>query len=362
MDRVLRPATLLVLVALLVGAPAAHAAICTSSEKTSAQAALAAYTKHMGAQRSAYFKTHGSPKARAAFAAAQTKTLARLRAAAGCDDSSGGSLLPQPQPAPAPAANEHFAFSDEIPQSARTLVQEDVAYAAQDEQQLIGAQLNEVNVFVSTKPEWLAQQECGFWGYDASCVAMKTVDWAAGPAAEGGDRADFLNWASGQFNGSDAPGAQKTIAHELFHTFQYQLDGLLSDGSVPFDQVRHAGPVWMQEGAAEMIGYRVLGDRHLGYTTYPNLLLTEKFRAKSSNVPLDELQTVAQDRANGNPYALYMVAVDHLVTEAPSGLHALTTYYTALAGGLAWPDAFQQAFGLSVPAFYADFAAYRSKL
>jgi hypothetical protein len=36
--------------------------------------------------------------------------------------------------------------------------------------------------------------------------------------------------------------------------------------------------------------------------------------------------------------------------------------YRALGTGAAWPDAFQQAFGMTVSAYYADFAVYRATL
>jgi hypothetical protein len=40
----------------------------------------------------------------------------------------------------------------------------------------------------------------------------------------------------------------------------------------------------------------------------------------------------------------------------------LAAYYRALGAGASWPAAFQQAFGMSVEAYYANFAEYRSKL
>jgi hypothetical protein len=60
--------------------------------------------------------------------------------------------------------------------------------------------------------------------------------------------------------------------------------------------------------------------------------------------------------------ALFLVAVDHLVSITPAGLPALTTYLNALGAGMAWQDAFRTAFGMSVDVYYANFAAYRAGL
>ena len=55
------------------------------------------------------------------------------------------------------------------------------------------------------------------------------------------------------------------------------------------------------------------------------------------------------------------MSVDHLVTITPSGLPALASYYKALAAGAAWPDAFRQAFAMSLADYYTNFADYRAK-
>lgn len=363
---VLRPLAVaaFAIVVLAGAAPSGRAADCTAAVHARRQAAVTSYRKRLAAARRAYFAKHRSAAQRAAFVADQKKRLARLKASADCtvdSSGSGGAGLPAPVAAPPPTANEHFFFSEGVPADARTEVEEDLAYAVADEQELLGAQLHEVSVFVSTDPAWLAQHACDFYGYGGNCVAQKTSDYAGG-AAEGGPRALFLDWSTGEWNRSPSTEKQKTIAHELFHVFQYQLDDLVGDGSTPFDQVRASGPVWLHEGSAEVVGYRVLGDRHLGYSTYPNLLLTEKSRAKPVQTPLDQLLTVAQDRAAGGPYPLYMVAVDHLVSLAPDGLKSLAEYYRALAAGSPWAEAFATAFGLSVDAFSANFAVYRSHL
>jgi hypothetical protein len=337
---------------------AGHSSTCTFAQKSQRELVRDAYMKKMPAARAAYFKTHTSKAARAAFVAKQNKTLATLKSAASCDDSVA---LPGPVAAPAPTANEHFIFGDEMTTADRQQITDDVAYAAQDEQALLGMQLDEVNVFATKVPSWLAQKECDFSGNsNDQCYTQLTNGYAAGDSAHGGYRYLTLNWGANGW--SQTSQTQKIIAHEIFHTFQYQMDGIISDGSVPFDQVRKAGPVWLLEGAAEMVGYRVLGDRHLEFATYSASLANEKFKAKPVTNPLDQLQTVNQSNTAGAPYALYMVAADHLVSLAPDGIKSLVTYYRSLGSGTAWPDAFQQAFGMTVDAYYANFATYKSHL
>jgi hypothetical protein len=60
-----------------------------------------------------------------------------------------------------------------------------------------------------------------------------------------------------------------------------------------------------------------------------------------------------------NPYGLSCLASDYLTLT--SGLGSLAAYYGAIGRGLPWQQAFQQAFGITIETFYADFAAYRSR-
>lgn len=355
-SRLLPPLAVALLVHFAGAAQAAPASSCTSAQHASRVAALKTYEHALPRARAAYFEHHASATARARFAKAQKAKLAGLEAAASCTVAGTGGTLPEPLPAPAPTANEHFVFEDAISAEDRKTIEDDVAYAVADEQSLTGASFGDVNVFVGATPSWLAEKDCGFYGYVGECVAQKTQEFGSG-AAEGGYRALFVSWRGPQ---AGAPETQKVIAHELFHVFQYEVSNLPNE-QTPSSGVRILGPVWLHEGAAEMVGYHVLGDRHLGYSTYPNLLLTEKGKARAPAPPLEQLQSVDQDRAAGSPYALYMVAVDHLSAIA-GGVPALAAYHRALAAGQPWPDAFAGAFGMSVDAYYASFAAYRAGL
>jgi hypothetical protein len=76
---------------------------------------------------------------------------------------------------------------------------------------------------------------------------------------------------------------------------------------------------------------------------------------------LSSLETYSQAQISG-VYSLFHVAADHLVGIAAAGVPALTTYLKAIGAGSAWQDAFRTAFGLSVDAYYANFATYRAGL
>lgn len=237
------------------------------------------------------------------------------------------------------------------------------AYAFQDEAALVGAPISSVAVFASTSANWLGDQECHFWSDGSpSCVQFYQDQYANGfSTAQGGPGGIFLYWAAPNFGNGPASNKQKTIAHELFHVLQYQLDRLLTNGSTPSSQVRPSGPVWLDEGSPEVVGYRVASDRGL-FPSYASELANRIQHAKQIGVPLSSLETLDQTKGIADVYSLFLVAVDHLVSITPSGLPSLATYLNGLGAGMAWRDAFKTAFGMSVEAYYVNFAAYRAGL
>jgi cobalamin synthase len=312
-----------------------------------ALSAADAYAAAMAKARTAYFKTHKSSAARKTYVAAQKAKLTRLRAAA----TAACTFPPVPAPIvpPAPSANEHFVFSDEISQSTRDEVEGYVTFAVQDEQTLLGVQLDEVTVFVSTDAAWLAQHQCGFYGRTGDCVASTQTAYEQGNSSGNGPRAVFVNWKSDNFQAPSPTWIrQKIVAHEVFGMFEHQLDH--QDGD--------PGPYWLYWGAQEMIGYRVAADRNL--QPYANTLITLHNAEKMLGYPPSEIATNASYDLVGH-YWLAGVA-DHLVNVAPGGVRSLAAYWTALGGGAAWSDAFASAFGLTPDAFDANFADYRKGL
>lgn len=337
-------------VALAGASSATGGSLCTSAEKARYQAAAAVYAKRMVKVRAAYFKTHRSAKLRARFVKKQKATLKALRLRARCE------LIDLN---PAPSANETFTFGPGMSAGPEALIAGDIAFAAEDENRLVGLSLAKVDVFASSDANWLAERQCGFYGYGGSCVSDTAAFYASGnSAAQGGPGAVFLYWAASAWQFGAAP-SQKIIAHELFHVLQYQTDHLIHAGETPPDQVRPTGPVWFDEGAPEMIAYRVTADRRLD--SYTRALGDQIAVTKQISTPLDQLERLSQTNVP-NVYSLFALSVDHLVKVDPAGVSGLAAYYRALGAGALWADAFQQAFGLSVGGYYADFARYRSKL
>ena len=337
-------------------APAARNATCTSAEKSQYQSAAARYAKQMPRDRARYFKAHKSPNLRAAFVKKQKAKLKALRARAACDDT------PIPPPIdrnPAPSPNETFAFGPGMSAASQEQIRGDIAFAGEDEARLVGLSIAKVTVFASTDANWLAGQQCGLYGYGGDCVSATAAFYSSGnSAAQGGPGAVFIYWAASSWRAS-AGEVQKIVAHELFHALQYQTDHLNNAGSTPFDQVRPTGPVWLDEGIPEMIAYRVADDRLL--LSYSVVLSNEMAIAKRIGAPLSQLERLSQTGI-ANVYSLFALSADHLIKTAPAGLAAVAGYYRALGAGAPWPDAFKQAFGMSVADYYADFAAFRARL
>ena len=329
---------------------------CSAAQKAQRAKAANAYAKQIPALRAAYFKTHKRAASRAAFVKHQRAQLAQLRNAAAC-------IVPPTTTTPTsvPVATQvTYVFGSEMPAAAREEITGDVQFAVQDEATLVGQSIATVSAFASTSPDWLADEECRFSGHnDAGCLQSVHDRWVSGSStAVGGNGAAFIYWASPGW-GYGAGENQKIVAHELFHVLQYQLHKLVHNGETPPNQIRVSGPVWLDEGSAEFVGYRVAANRRL--LTYQTTLASLVGRAKQVGTPLSSLQTLDEGTI-ANVYSLYEVAVDHLVGITPAGPPALATYFAAIGNGKAWPDAFAAAFGMSIDAYYANFAAYRSTL
>jgi hypothetical protein len=353
-----------------IAMPASVTASCTSSQKRRRTRALAAYKRDMGVARRAYFRGHRNAKARKAFVKQQQATLKALQRAAACRVRSTEPPPspppppppppPGPVPAPPPAPSEHFYFDGGITGADQDEIKGDVAYAVQDEAVLLGSPITSVSTFAATSPDWLADQECRFLKLgDDNCVQRVQQRYAGGASTgEAGPGGIFLYWPAPSWRYGPALN-QKIIAHELFHVFQWQLDKV-SVNSGDDSHVPPSGPVWLAEGSAEMVGYRVAVDRRL-FPSYANELTGQIREAKTISTPLSSLEKRA-DVQIPNVYTVFHVAVDHLVSITPAGLPALTTYLDAIGAGMAWQDAFRAAFGMSVDAYYSNFAAYRAGL
>jgi hypothetical protein len=151
---------------------------------------------------------------------------------------------------------------------------------------------------------------------------------------------------------------QKIVIHEVYHVLQFERRWLGNPAS--------AGPDWVIEGAAEIVGYRGIASRNLlSYSTAVGCQVKEVADFGTRQPPglpnLSAIESRQQFQTTQGPlYALSMMGMDQLLSA--TSLAALNTYGDAIAAGTAWQTAFQSAFGTQVSTFYANFPGYRSGL
>jgi hypothetical protein len=151
---------------------------------------------------------------------------------------------------------------------------------------------------------------------------------------------------------------RKIVIHEVYHVLQFERRWLGNPAV--------AGPDWIIEGAAEIIGYRGVASQNLlPYTTATGCQVKEVADFGTRQPPglpnLSAVETRQQFQTTQGPlYALSMMGMDQLISN--SSLTAFNTYGDAIAAGTPWQTAFQTAFGISTTTFYANFPGYRSGL
>jgi hypothetical protein len=143
----------------------------------------------------------------------------------------------------------------------------------------------------------------------------------------------------------------QVVVHEYVHVVTAKL---LTGANPP-------RPTWLDEGAAEYLGYRAVADRGLVATwdvdAYNGAML-----GSGPEVPaLADLESLPEFQASSAPvYSLAYFAVRWLADEA--GPDSIAAYYEALAAGSDWPDAFASAFGHDVESFYHIFAGWQDEM
>lgn len=136
----------------------------------------------------------------------------------------------------------------------------------------------------------------------------------------------------------------KVTAHELAHVWQLTFSSFES------------GPIWLNEGIAEYIGYYAVIDG--GIVTPDRLRSWSIADATSQSRPaLESFERFTPSQV-GLSYGMAQLAVEYLLRDR--GTDALRTYHAGLRGR-SWQDAFLNAFGVSASAFYEEFEAYRGR-
>ena len=135
-------------------------------------------------------------------------------------------------------------------------------------------------------------------------------------------------------------------AHELMHFWQKDIGN-------PRDGV---GPVWLLEGAAELLGYRAL--TAAGLATEAETRNFSLRRLAPDTPSLESMERRPNDPADFS-YPLSFLAVELLTAER--GSTGLRDYWRALSRGRDWEGAFSDAFGVGPTEFYLRFQAYRDR-
>lgn len=151
------------------------------------------------------------------------------------------------------------------------------------------------------------------------------------------------------------------LAHEYFHALQWRLAP--DHAGSP----RNRGPVWLVEGTAEYVAgaYREAAGLATSQPLAPHSGDADALRALyESEVTLWSVGTdtrqLAGPRVDRDRYLIGSLAADLLVRRA--GERALLDYFRLLPDRTHWPDAFADAFGVSVEEFRHEVDARRVAL
>ena len=142
-----------------------------------------------------------------------------------------------------------------------------------------------------------------------------------------------------------------TLAHENIHTaFQYDINGLHTN---PASVQRQGGlgPTWFVEGMATYFG-ELITSLHTGETD---------FLCRDCEIGEVKVSDIALTAAEDSLYCAYMCgafAIELLASIV--GQRHVVDFYTMRRPGQTWQQAFEEAFDISVPDFYAMYDQHRA--
>jgi hemolysin type calcium-binding protein len=260
---------------------------------------------------------------------------------------------PPPPPPPAPGASATYVFGPEVTPSQQNALRAGLDLGARFIRSAVQHELPAFTVWAFTDLESLVR----VYAETAPTEPANSRDiWTRGTFATVTLRKAWFgpNW----LNEGSSSNALKIAVHETFHVLQFELAGDRSMNS-GFDDLPRAGPRWIFEGSAELVGYLAIADARL--TTIASVRSDWAQRARTSPVSLERLAFLrGQFDAGPNAWGIMPLAVERLVGEG--GLPKVLSYLAAIGRGEPWEAAFAAVFGKTVDAFYAEFAAYRGTL
>ena len=117
--------------------------------------------------------------------------------------------------------------------------------------------------------------------------------------------------------------------------------------------------MWLVEGSAEAMGYRVAAARALLDLAGERAGVAARVRGTS--VTLTSLETYA-GLTQPHAWDTLHLAADHLAAIAPNGARSFADFFAAVGAGTEWHAAFLGAFGMTSAQYYTAFDAYRAGL
>lgn len=142
----------------------------------------------------------------------------------------------------------------------------------------------------------------------------------------------------------------ETLVHELTHVYQ----NLMIENAVEPE------PLWFAEGTADAVGFQAVIP--IGVTSQDEVynLMSYMLTTYPFTTPLSQLAGYDSMGADAYPVAYY--AVQYLLGSRGLSVSAIADVYDGLAAGKTFADAFQAAFGVTLPEFYAEFEAWRPQI
>jgi hypothetical protein len=375
--------------------PAKHsssAVTCSAVQKQRSRQGLAAYKRRMARDRAAYFRSHPAARARKAFVRRQNAKLQALQRAAHCTirqapprpvappppPPTPPPAIPPPAPAPSPAplsppapapsplsppappappplidAQATFVLGAGVTGEQRAVIKRGVDIAATYSRIGLARDLPAITVYIEDDLDGIVNLYAQT--YPRTIAASRQI-WETATAVAAPRRTWVYTGASSWVPAPDFV-RQKILVHEAFHIMQFELGGAHSlDGDL--DDVPPAGPRWLEEGAAELIGFKAVA--WAGLTQMEAMRAQWASRTKLISNPLQSKETSRGFFAEPEAYQIGPLAVDFLLAGRSDAL--LVAYYEAIGDGQPWQSAFAAVFGKSINAFYAEFEAYRRGL
>ena len=258
---------------------------------------------------------------------------------------------PAPPPPTGPGLNATYVFGAEVSEQHRALLQSAMDVGARYIRTYLGRELPPTTIYAhtdleamiitsaNTRPRSLADSRA-LWG---SGQQFAEVDYR-------------VMWVAPVWFATPEPDRSKIAIHEVVHVLQAELAGRGALAARD-DEVPPAGPKWLFEGHAEWTAYQAVA--------MIGLLPIERARARwiattkaLAGTPLSALEVRAARPIGA--YDIYALAVDFLLRgREPASLSA---YLEAIGRGTPWRAAFTTTFGMTIEAFYAEFATYRQTL